>query len=97
MVLAHLLQNLDEEPDLHLCSLLKERIQRRSALGLAQHPKPLLDGAKLVLKVLIKSRGSHFLKRSLILVDFSNPLLCQFILRIGVESSVVKARLRVDV
>ena len=75
MALGHLLQDLDEEADLHLCRLLQESVQRRGPLRLAQHTEPLLNGAQFVLKVLIQSSRGHVLERRLILLDIRHPLL----------------------
>jgi len=75
MILSHLLENLDEEADLDLSCLLKKSIKSSSTLSLTQNPEPLLDGAQLVLKILVESSSGHLLQRGLILIDIRNPLL----------------------
>ena len=74
-VLRHLLQDLNEETDLHLCRLLEQRIQGSCSLRLAQDAEPLLDGAQLVLEVLVERGRSHLLERVLVLVNVGQPLL----------------------
>lgn len=93
MVLAHLLENLDEEADLDLSGLLQQRIQGSRALGLAEHAEPLLDGAEFILEVLIKRGGSHLFQRRLILVNVRNPLLGDLVLRINIQTGRAKATL----
>jgi hypothetical protein len=87
--LGHLLQNLDEEPDLHLGGLLEEGIERGSPLGLAEHAEPLLDGAQLVLEVLVERGRGHLLQGRLVLVYVGQPLLGGTLHLVGI------ARLRV--
>ena len=79
MTVGHLLQHLNEEANLHLGGLLQEGIQRRGALGLAQDLEPLLDGAQLVLEILIQGGGGHLFERGLVLIDVGDPLLCRFV------------------
>lgn len=73
--LGHLLEHLNEEPDLNLSSLLEQRIQSGSSLGLTQDAKPLFDGAQLVLEVLVEGGCGHLFQRGLILIDVGKPLL----------------------
>jgi len=73
--LGHLLQDLDEEANLHLGRLLQQGVQGGGALGLAQDAEPLLDGAQLVLEVLVERGRGHLLERVLVLVDVGEPLL----------------------
>jgi hypothetical protein len=87
--LGHLLQDLDEEANLHLGGLLQQGIERGSPLGLAEHAEPLLDGAQLVLEVLVERGRGHLLQCVLVLVDISEPLLGGALHLVGV------ARLRV--
>lgn len=75
MILGHLLQDLDEEPDLHLGRLLQQGIQSGSALGLTQDTEPLLDGAQLILEILIQGGRRHLRQGGLVLVDIIDPLL----------------------
>lgn len=93
MVLAHLLEDLDEEADLDLSGLLQQGVQSGRALSLTQHPKPLLNGAELVLEVLVERGGSHLLQRRLILVNVRNPLLGDLVLRIDIQAGRAKAAL----
>lgn len=93
MVLAHLLENLNEEANLDLSGLLQQGVQSGRALSLAQHSKPLLNGAEFVLEVLIKRGGSHLLQRRLILVNIRNPLLGDLVLRIDIQASRAKTTL----
>lgn len=79
MVLAHLLQNLDEKSNLNLCGLLEKGIQSSRSLGFAQHLEPLFDGAEFIFEVLIEGCSSHLFQCCLILIDIGNPLLCKFI------------------
>jgi len=74
-VLGHLLQDLDEEANLHLCRLLEESVEGCSSLGLTKDAEPLLNSAQLVLEVLIKSGCRHLFECVLILVDIGEPLL----------------------
>jgi hypothetical protein len=73
--LGHLLQDLDEEANLHLGRLLQQGVQGGGALGLAQDAEPLLDGAQLVLEVLVERGRGHLLERVLVLIDVGEPLL----------------------
>lgn len=84
MVLTHLLKNLDEEANLDLGCLLQESIQRSGTLSLGQNPEPLLDGAELVLEVLVQGSGSHFLESRLVLVNVGDPLLGRLVLGVRV-------------
>lgn len=98
MILAHLLQNLDEEADLDLGRLLQQCIQSGRALGLAQDAEPLLDGAELVLEVLVERGGGHFFQRRLVLVNVGDPLLGNLVLGVNVEAGgAVAALLRLAV
>jgi hypothetical protein len=90
-VLGHLLQDLDEEPDLHLSRLLEQSVECRSPFGLAEHAEPLLDGAQLVLEVLVESGRGHLLQCRLVLVDIGEPLLGGTFHLIGVARLCVVA------
>lgn len=87
VVLAHLLEDLNKEADLDLGCLLKQRIQSRSALGLAKNAKPLLNSAQLILEILIECGRSHFFQRRLVLINVRNPLLGDLVLRINVQAA----------
>lgn len=87
--LGHLLQDLDEEANLHLGGLLQQGVEGGGALGLAEDAEPLLDGAQLVLEVLVERGRGHFLECVLVLVDVGEPL------RGGTLHLVRVARLRV--
>jgi hypothetical protein len=89
--LGHLLQNLDEEANLHLGGLLEQSIERRGPLGLAEHAEPLLDGAQLVLEVLVECSRGHFLQCRLVLVDVGEPLLGGTLHLVGVAALRVVA------
>ena len=75
VALRHLLQNLDEKPDLHLRGLLQQSIESGRTLRLAQDAEPLLDSAELILEILIKCSGCHLLQGCLILINICQPLL----------------------
>jgi hypothetical protein len=99
--LGHLLQDLDEEANLHLGSLLQQGIERGSPLGLAEHAEPLLDGAQLVLEVLVECCRGHFFERGLVLVDVGEPLLggalhLVWIARLRVVAAKIDLRGRAD-
>ena len=74
-VLGHLLQDLDEEANLHLRRLLEESVEGCSSLGLTKDAEPLLNSAQLVFEVLVKSGRRHLFECVLILVDVGEPLL----------------------
>jgi hypothetical protein len=74
-VLGHLLQDLDEETNLHLRRLLEQSVERCRSLGLAKDAEPLFNSAQLVLEVLVKSSCRHLFECSFILVDVGEPLL----------------------
>ena len=93
MVFAHLLQDLDEETNLNLSRLLQQSIQRCGTFSLAQHAKPLFDSTQFILEILVKSGGSHFLQSGLVLVNISNPLLSNLVLRVGIKASLTMALL----
>ena len=99
MVLAHLLQDLDEEADLDLGSLLEQGIEGSSALGLAQDPKPLFNSTEFVLEVLIEGCSSHLLQRGLVLVNVGDPLLSQLVLGVdlGIALTLTLSGLAVEV
>src|SRR5689334_12764859 len=99
VVLAHLLENLDKEANLHLSSLLQQGVESSSALGLTENTEPLLNSCQLILEVLVKGGGSHLLQRSLILVDIGNPLLGKLVLRIniGIALALIRLCLTVEV
>lgn len=88
MILAHLLKHLDEESNLNLGSLLQQSVQGGGAFGLTQDPKPLFNGAQLILEVLIQGGGGHLLQRRLVLIDVGYPLLSDLVLRIGVGAAM---------
>jgi hypothetical protein len=75
VALGHLLQDLDEEANLHLGCLLQQGVESSSALGLAEYAEPLLDSAELILKILVQCSGGHVLESRLVLVDVGDPLL----------------------
>ena len=77
MALAHLLQHLNEEAYLYLCSLLQKGVQCCRAFSFAQHLEPLLDGAELVLEVLVEGGCCHLLQRVFVLINICYPLLSQ--------------------
>ncbi|KAG9966610.1 SAM domain-containing protein, partial [Aureobasidium melanogenum] len=85
VALGHLLQDLDEEANLHLGGLLQQGVEGGSALWLAEHAEPLLNSAELILEILIQRSGSHVLEGCLVLVDVGDPLLS------GLFSSIVLA------
>lgn len=86
MTLSHLLQNLNEESNLYLRSLLQECIQSGGSFGLAQNPEPLLDSAQLIFEVLVQSCRSHLLQRGLVLVNLRDPLLRDLVGRIPFQA-----------
>lgn len=75
MALGHLLQNLDEETDLDLGSLLQQSIQRCSPFRFAEDTEPLFNGTELILEILIQGGSRHLLESRLILIDVCQPLL----------------------
>lgn len=79
MALGHLLQNLDEETDLHLRSLLQQSIQSRSPFRFAEDTEPLLNSTQLILEILVQRRSCHLLESGLVLIDIRKPLLCRTI------------------
>lgn len=93
VALCHLLQNLNEETDLNLRSLLQKSIQGSSALGFTQHAEPLLDGAELIFEVLIQSCRCHVLKRRLVLVNVGDPLLRCLVCRIVLVAELALAEI----
>lgn len=97
MVLAHLLEDLDEETDLDLSGLLKQSIQGSRALSLAQDAEPLFNSAEFILEVLIERSGGHLLESGLILVDIGDPLLGQLVLRVQLGIALHLAGLRLAV
>lgn len=97
MVLAHLLEDLDEETDLDLGSLLKQSIKGSCALSFAQDAEPLFNSAEFILEVLIKRSGSHLLESGLILVNVGNPLLRQLVLGVQLGTALHLAGLRLAV
>lgn len=97
MVLTHLLEDLDEEPNLYLSSLLQKSIESSGALGFAQNPEPLLNSTQLVLEILVKCCRRHFLQCSFILVDVGYPLLRNFILGVCFVVAVALALLRLAI
>jgi hypothetical protein len=82
VALGHLLQDLDEEANLHLGCLLQQSVESSGALGLAEHAEPLLDSAELVLEVLVQRSGRHVLEGRLVLVDVGDPLLSSLVGRV---------------
>lgn len=80
-----MLQDLDEEADLDLGGLLQQGVEGGGALGLAQDAEPLLDGAELVLEVLVERGRGHFLERVLVLVNVGEPLLGGALHLVGVS------------
>lgn len=99
MVLAHLLQDLDEEADLDLRGLLQKSIQSSSPLCLAQHPEPLLNRTQLVFEVLVERRCGHFFERSLVLINVRDPLLRNLVLCVafGVALALALLGLAIEV
>ena len=97
MVLAHLLQHLDEEANLNLCRLLQQGIEGSGPLGLTKDSKPLFNSTEFVLEVLVQRRRSHLLQRRLVLVDIGDPLLRQLVLGIQVAATLALALLRLTV
>lgn len=97
MPLAHLLQDLDEETNLHLGGLLQQGVQSGSALGLAQNPKPLFNSTQFILKVLVQGSGCHLLQGSLILVNVGDPLLSELVLGVKLALALTLAVLRLAV
>lgn len=75
MTLRHLLQDLDEKPNLDLGGLLQQGIQGRGSLSFTQDTEPLLDGTEFILKVLVKRGSCHFFQCSFVLINVRKPLL----------------------
>jgi len=83
MGLGHLLKNRDEESNLNLSRLLQESVQGSGPLRFAQHTEPLLDGAELVLELLIQCSRSHLLQRILVRLQIVDPLAGRLVEGLG--------------
>jgi len=70
---SHLLQDCQKEPNLNLCGLLQQRVQRRRPFSLSQYSKPLFDSAQFLLHV--QRRTRHLLQRGLIILQLPFPFI----------------------
>lgn len=89
MILAHLLEDLDEETNLDLGGLLQKSIQSSSPLCFAEHPEPLFNGTELVFEVLVERGCGHFFERGLVLINVGDPLLRNLVLCVALGVALV--------
>lgn len=66
--MSHLLQNRDEESDLHLSRLLQKAVKSGCALSFGKDTEPLLDGTQFILEISIERGSSHLFQSCFVIL-----------------------------